>query len=356
MPLRHPHRLLAGLAAAVVTLGIASAAPAVAGPALPDELPALTEDAAAARVPAVTEAAGPALAGVWFDPSGGGRLMAGTWDPALAPVLSALGATPVVRDEPRRDPAAAARALTDRLGARMPAGLAAYGTDPRSEQLVLDVVEGPGSAGLARALTTGLDPAAVRVEQVPAAAHRQATVGGGDGITDGSRRCTAGFATTDGSARWLLTAGHCTRGSGTWYTGADEDTIGSGARTAQGADAGAIPVQEGDVSATAGGTRVTGTRSAPVGTTVCLYGSTSGRSCGPVQRTGVTVNFDGQSQPGLTQVGACAREGDSGAPYVTADGQAQGLHTGAGGANQCTAYFTPVATATRDLGLTVLTG
>ncbi|MBN9739002.1 MULTISPECIES: S1 family peptidase [unclassified Pseudonocardia] len=354
MPLRRPHRLLLAALAGTAAIGLGVAVPATAAPTLPVDLPILTEDAAAGLLPAVGEAAGTSLAGSWFED---GRLMVGTWDPALAPVLTRLGATPVVRDEPRRDPGAVLGELTARTATAMPAGLASYGIDPRTEQVVLEVVDGAGADALAGALTAGLDPSAVRVERVPAGPRQQAAVAGGDTITDGSRRCTAGFAASDSSGDdWVLTAGHCTRGSSTWYD-SEQSTIGTGARSAGGAvDVGAIPVAEGSASPTVSGTRVAGTSAAPVGSTVCLYGSTSGRSCGSVERTDMTVNFDGQQQSGLTAVGACAQEGDSGAPYITSSGQAQGVHTGAGGSDNCTSYFTPIGTATSALGLTLTTG
>lgn len=368
MPLRRPHRLLLAALAGALLLGAATTAPAaLAGsgtPELPDPLSGgLTEAAASALVPTVRSVVGDEAAGIWFERDGGdaapgtGRLMVGTWDAALAPALAALGATPVVRDGPRRDPAAAQRALDERTADRMPAGLAAYGTDPRTEQLVLSVVEGPGALDLAGDLTAGLDPAALRVETVPAPPRRQAAVVGGDAISDGTRRCTAGFAASDPAGAWVITAGHCTRGSSTWYAGPEEETLGSDPRSAaETTDVGAIPVEEGHAVPAVSGTPVTGARDAPVGSSVCLFGATSGRSCGTVERTGMTVNFDGQQQYGLTSVAACAREGDSGAPYITADGQAQGVHTGAGGPGNCTSYFTPIATATGALGLTLATG
>lgn len=362
MDLRRPHRprriALALLAGALAVSGtVAGVAPAMAAPELP--LDGLSEAAASALVPAVTETAGQALAGMWFEPGaagGPGRLMVGTWEPALAPALSALGATPVVRDEPRRDPSAALRTLTERTATGMPASLAEFGVDEKTQQLVVSEVEGAPASPVTE-LLAGLDPSAVRIEKVPAAPHRQASIGGGDTISDGSKRCTAGFATTDGSSGWLLTAGHCTRGSSTWYSGTDEDTVGSGARSADGSiDVGAVPVSDDwTLSPTVGGTTVTGSRAAPVGSSVCLSGSTSGRSCGPVDRKNVTVNFDGQQQSGLTAVSTCAQEGDSGGPYITSDGQAQGVHTGAGG-NGCTSYFTPIGTALSAMGLKLKTG
>lgn len=359
MRLFHPARLrrvVLALLAACVAAG-AIAVPAAASIPDPGDL---TADAAAALVPAVRDATGPALAGIWFAPDGPatsgdatGRLMVGTWEPALAPVLSALGATPVVRTGPRRDPEAALESLTERTASGMPASIADFGVDEVSQRLVVTVVGTPVLDGL----LDGLDPSVVRIRSTSSAPRLQAAIGGGDTISDGRRRCTAGFTATDGRADWLVTAGHCTRGSSTWTSGPEELTVGGDARTAEGGpDAGAVPVG-GAWSAlpTAGGTPVQGARVAPIGTPVCLFGSTSGRSCGPVARQNVVVNFDGQQQAGLTAADLCAREGDSGGPYVTGDGQAQGVHTGAGG-NGCTSYFTPVGTAMGALGLTLRTG
>ncbi|MEQ3549811.1 S1 family peptidase [Pseudonocardia nematodicida] len=352
MPLRRRNRLLLAALAGAAAIAVGAAVPATAAPE-PAALPLLSEVAAAGLLPEVSRVAGGSAAGVWFDD---GRLMAGVWDPAEAAALEAIGVTPVLRDGPRRDPAAARTALDARTASGMPEGLASYGVDPRTEQLVLDVVAGQDTEPLVRELTAGLDPSVVRVETVPAGPARQAAVTGGDSISDGSRRCTAGFSGSDAAGDWLITAGHCTRGSSTWYA-ADDSTIGTDSRSAErGIDVGAIAVDPGSASATVAGTRVTGTRAAPVGSSVCLYGSTSGRSCGTVERTDMTVNFDGQQQSGLTSVRACARQGDSGAPYITADGQAQGVHTGAGGPDGCTSYFTPIGTATSALGLTLRTG
>ena len=348
--------LAAGLAVAAVTTAVPAVADVPDGPDAGD----LTADAAAALVPAVRDAAGPALAGIWFAPDGparagnaSGRLMVGTWEPALAPVLSALGATPVVRDGARRDPDRALRLLTERTASGMPPSIADFGVDEATQTLVVTVVGEP----VLGPLLDGLDPSVVRIRSTPSAPRLQAAIGGGDTISDGTRRCTVGFTATDGRSDWLVTAGHCTRGSSEWTSGPDALDLGGDARTAgTGADAGAIPVG-GDWTAVpmVGGAPVRGSRVAPVGTQVCLHGSTSGRSCGPVARQNVVVNFGGQQQSGLTAADLCAREGDSGGPYVTDDGQAQGVHTGAGG-NGCTAYFTPVGSAMGALGLTLRTG
>lgn len=170
MPLRRPHRLLLA-ALGTVAIGVAVAVPATAAPGLPPVT--VGEDAAAALVPAVTEALGPALAGTWL---AGDRLMVGTWDAGTAPLITALGATPVVRDEPRRDPAAVLSALAARTATGMPGGLDSYGVDPRTEQVVLSVVDGPGADALAARLTGGLDPPGRSCRRCPGRGSRRRTV------------------------------------------------------------------------------------------------------------------------------------------------------------------------------------
>uniref|UniRef100_UPI0015EFEF20 trypsin-like serine protease n=1 Tax=Pseudonocardia pini TaxID=2758030 RepID=UPI0015EFEF20 len=80
---------------------------------------------------------------------------------------------------------------------------------------------------------------------------------------------------------------------------------------------------------------------------------TSGETCGEITARGRTVNFDGQRQTNMGVASVCSAQGDSGGPYVTPDGQAQGVHSGGGG--KCTAYFTPIDQALGALDLTLRT-
>jgi streptogrisin C len=57
----------------------------------------------------------------------------------------------------------------------------------------------------------------------------------------------------------------------------------------------------------------------------------------------------------MTATSICSAEGDSGGPYITSSGQAQGIHSGGGTGRGCTSYFTPIRPALSTFGLTLLT-
>ncbi|GAY11708.1 S1 family peptidase [Pseudonocardia sp. N23] len=258
------------------------------------------------------------------------------------------------------DPAAVKELLDGRAALGLPTEVADYGLDPQSGRLVVELT-GDRTAAVDE-LLSGVDPGVLDVRTGMPAPRHHATLKGGDTIVSGSLRCTLGFPATGGGRTWLLTAGHCTRGSGTWSvesTGQALAPVGSGARTAPtGTDVGAVPVTGAGWQARglAGTTAVRGSTPAAVGTPVCLYGSTSGRVCGTVTALDRTVNFDGVVQYGMTATSICSAEGDSGGPYITSSGQAQGIHSGGGTGRGCTSYFTPISTALKAFGLRLLTG
>ena len=68
------------------------------------------------------------------------------------------------------------------------------------------------------------------------------------------------------------------------------------------------------------------------------------------------MNFEGTVQYGMTATSICSAEGDSGGPYITSSGQAQGIHSGGGTGRGCTSYFTPIGPALSAFGLTLLKG
>jgi streptogrisin C len=108
---------------------------------------------------------------------------------------------------------------------------------------------------------------------------------------------------------------------------------------------------------------VAGSQEAPVGTSVCKFGSTTGASCGTVLAVNATVRFADPAGGaglvtvnGLTDTNACAEAGDSGGPFLAVD-QAQG--TVSGGSGDCSAggetFFQPVNAVLQTLKLTLLT-
>jgi len=96
-----------------------------------------------------------------------------------------------------------------------------------------------------------------------------------------------------------------------------------------------------------------GTLEAPVGTTACRYGGTSGGPhCAPISATNATICLSSCTVTikGLIKVnGVCTDDGDSGGPLVTASNQVQGTVT-AGARNSCPddgsdyVYFQPITT------------
>ncbi|MGW4753162.1 S1 family peptidase [Streptomyces chartreusis] len=182
---------------------------------------------------------------------------------------------------------------------------------------------------------------------------------GGDGIYAGGRRCTAGVNVQSGSTYYFVTAGHCTEGLPTWYTGAALDTA-VGPTTGSsfpGNDFGVVRYANPSVPhpGTIGTVDVTGTASAYVGQRVCTRGATTGVRCGVVTALNATVNYGGGDiVSGLIQTNICAEPGDSGGPLYAGD-KVIGILSG--GSGNCTtggtSYYQPIQEALSAYGLAV---
>ncbi|MFE6937871.1 S1 family peptidase [Streptomyces chartreusis] len=182
---------------------------------------------------------------------------------------------------------------------------------------------------------------------------------GGDGIYAGGRRCTAGVNVQSGSTYYFVTAGHCTEGLPTWYTGAALDTA-VGPTTGSsfpGNDFGVVRYANPAVPhpGTIGTVDVTGTASAYVGQRVCTRGATTGVRCGVVTALNATVNYGGGDiVSGLIQTNICAEPGDSGGPLYAGD-KVIGILSG--GSGNCTtggtSYYQPIQEALSAYGLSV---
>ncbi|WP_435210567.1 S1 family peptidase [Streptomyces sp. bgisy034] len=182
---------------------------------------------------------------------------------------------------------------------------------------------------------------------------------GGDGIHAGGRRCTAGVNVHSGSTYYFVTAGHCTEGLPTWYTGAAMDTA-VGPTTGSsfpGNDFGVVRYANPAVPhpGTVGTVDVTGTASAYVGQRVCTRGATTGVRCGVVTALNATVNYGGGDiVTGLIQTNICAEPGDSGGPLYAGD-KVIGILSG--GSGNCTTggttYYQPIQEALSAYGVSV---
>ncbi|WP_369243060.1 S1 family peptidase [Streptomyces sp. R21] len=182
---------------------------------------------------------------------------------------------------------------------------------------------------------------------------------GGDGIYAAGWRCSAGVNVRSGSTYYFVTAGHCTDGTTTWYTGsAMTTTIGPTIATSfPSDDFGVVRYSNPAVPhpGTIGTVDITGTATAYVGQSVCRRGATTGVRCGVVTALNVSVNYgSGAIVYGLIQTNICAEPGDSGGPLYAGD-KVIGILSG--GSGNCTSggttYYQPIQEVLNAYGLSV---
>ena len=250
-------------------------------------------------------------------------------------------------------------AVLNSRSAHVPDSVTGWYVDPATNSVVVRTTDDAA----ARTFATGQP--AVRIEHVNSRPVLLADLHGGDMITTSEGgRCSVGFNAISGQARYIITAGHCTKMGGVW-SGPNGKVIGPVVKFSfPENDFGLIEVaseawdQTHDVESDGGYLNVAGTTPAGVGDRVCLSGSTSGYHCGRVEAIGETVNYGkGDVVRGLTRTSVCAEGGDSGGPFMSGD-QAQG--TLSGGTGGCLlggqSYFQPIQEVLSTYGLTLLTG
>jgi streptogrisin C len=249
--------------------------------------------------------------------------------------------------------------VLDSRAERVPDSVTGWYIDPATNAVVVSATDDAA----ARAFAAGQQT--VRIQHVGARPVLLADLRGGDTITTSEGgRCSVGFSAISGRARYIITAGHCTKLGGVW-SGPDGRPIGPAVKSSfPGHDFGLIEVASEDWDQTSQVEtddeylNVAGSAPAEVGDQVCLSGSTSGYHCGRVEALGETVNYgNGDVVRGLTRTSVCAEAGDSGGPFMRGD-QAQG--TLSGGTGGCLlggqSYFQPIQEVLSTYGLTLLTG
>ncbi|MBT2468116.1 S1 family peptidase [Streptomyces sp. ISL-66] len=234
----------------------------------------------------------------------------------------------------------------------------AWHTDPATGTLVVTADSTVSAASIARIRReAGADASALRIERTPGKLTK--LLSGGDAIYASSWRCSLGFNVRSGSTYYILTAGHCTDGAGTWWTNSSHttvigSTVGSSFPTN---DYGLIkyasnsPVPPGTV----GGQDITSAVNATTGMSVTRRGSTTGTHSGSVTGLNATVNYGGGDIVyGMIKTNVCAEPGDSGGPLYSGT-RAVGLTSG--GSGNCssggTTYFQPVVEALNAYGVSV---
>ncbi|MEV6959064.1 carbohydrate-binding protein [Streptomyces sp. NPDC051207] len=306
-------------------------------------------------------ALGADFAGAWVRGAESGALTVATTDAADTPVIEAQGAVAAVV---RRPLAAldAAKARVDRAAAHRATGASpVWYVDVRTNALVVEAAEPAAAHALLKA--AGVDRSLARVEKSAEQPRPLYDLRGGDAYyMNNSGRCSVGFPVTRGTQQGFATAGHCGR-VGTGTTGYNRVAQGTfQGSTFPGNDMAwvatntnwtATPYVKG-----AGGqnVQVTGSTQAPVGSSVCRSGSTTGWHCGTIQQHNTSVTYPEGTIYGVTRTSVCAEPGDSGGSYISGS-QAQGVTSG--GSGNCstggTTYFQPLNPLLQTYGLTLKT-
>jgi S1-C subfamily serine protease len=285
--------------------------------------------------------------------------------PALPALLLAVIAALALAAAPAlasgRGSLAAGLAALDRA---IPFAGTAWGVDTRSNRIVVTIdssVVGSRLTAVERAVAS-LGGVA-RLEKVAGTFHSDAAIGG-DAIYGTRYRCSLGFNVRSGSTYYFLTAGHCGKAEGTWWSSTTHNTTTLLGNTQNASFPGndyAIvkyaATYTPDGQGLAGTIDVQTSRNAVVGETVYRDGSTTNEHSGQVQAVNVTVRYQGGGVVrGLIQTSVCAEPGDSGGPlYSKVDKAAIGLTSG--GSGDCkkggTTFFQPVTEALQVYGVSV---
>ncbi|RFU88245.1 S1 family peptidase [Streptomyces triticagri] len=322
----------------------------------------VNEAEAGATAGALRLALGQDFAGAWVSGAESGALTVATTDAADAATIEADGARAVVVSHSLAE-LEAARAELDRAATRTSTLDAPVRyVDVAANTVVVRAVRTAAGERLVEA--SGVDSALVKVER---AAERERPrplydlVGGEAYYMGSGGRCSVGFPVTKGSTQGFATAGHCGT-VGTTTTGANQVAQGTfQGSTFPGRDMAWVAANSSwtatpYVKQGASLVEVTGSTQAPVGSSVCRSGSTTGWHCGVVQVLNTSVTYPEGTITGVTQTSVCAEPGDSGGSYISGS-QAQGVTSG--GSGNCssggTTFFQPINPLLQTYGLTLRT-
>ncbi|MDG4829692.1 alpha-lytic protease prodomain-containing protein [Solwaraspora sp. WMMD1047] len=294
--------------------------------------------------------------GSWLSADGTTLTVAVT-DPAEAARVRAVGAEPktVGRSAGQLD---TIKASLDRNAAAASPDVAGWYVDVAGNRVVVLAAPGTESAVGRFVADSGLGDDQVEVLTSTESPRPLFDVIGGEAFFIGNARCSVGFSVVGG----FVTAGHC-GAQGATTSGANRAAQGVFAASSfPGDDWGVVRtnddwVPQGVVRDFNGGTvPVAGSQPAPVGSSVCRSGSTTGTRCGVIQALNTTVNYPEGTVTGLTRTNVCAEPGDSGGSFISGD-QAQGVTSG--GSGNCTVggttFFQPVNEILAANNLTLVT-
>ncbi len=194
--------------------------------------------------------------------------------------------------------------------------------------------------------------------------------------------CSLGFPGTRNGNNVLLSAGHCVEGNPMVQNRSGVRLgvgIASRFRTGQpSVDMGLMDIDANNVgrgyidNRNGQTTRVTGSSKAPVGSTICKAGNTTGWTCGTITQYNLTVNYGGAGgtvtqTSGLARSTVCTEGGDSGGAYISgtvaqgmtsggpSDGHDCGFNQG-GNATGSYSFYQPVVDAASYYGVSLTLG
>lgn len=241
--------------------------------------------------------------------------------------------------------AAAGRATAARRTGSTPAGAAgpdkrihSWHVDVRGNRVVVIADHGAASVAKAFVAAAGADPAMVAIETSADRPQPTVDIRGADRYSMPNGSCSVGFAVTRGTETGFATAGHCAPAGTQAWTGPSNYLIGTViASQFPGADIAWIRNDYPGYWAVRPWTNlyngtnrnVIGNMEAPVGAAICRSGATTGWRCGSMVAKNATVNTTGGLVYGLHESTACGGFGDSGGPFFTPAGEAQGVYSAA---------------------------
>ncbi|GAA2195680.1 trypsin-like serine protease [Streptomyces bangladeshensis] len=303
-------------------------------------------------------ALGADFAGAWVRGAESDTLTVATTDPADVPAIRARGADAVVVDHSLAA-LDAARARVDRAAAHHDAVDAPVRyVDVRTNTLVVQAIRPDAARSLLAA--AGVDASLTRIVKSAERPRPLYDLRGGDAYYIGnSSRCSIGFPVTRGTQQGFATAGHCGR-AGSSTTGSNRVAQGTfQASVFPGNDMAWVATNANWTATpyvTGSSVQVAGSAQAPVGSSVCRSGSTTGWHCGTVQQLNTSVTYQEGTVSGVTRTSVCAEPGDSGGSFISGS-QAQGVTSG--GSGNCTSggttFFQPINPILQSYGLTLKT-
>ena len=399
MPRPHLRKSLAG-AALVLGLGAAALAPMQTATSAPVPVPTdgvydvlgwswgISPAEAKARLDteqtkaSALEAVKTVADGSFFDASR--QLVVNVHSPADAAVAREQGLTPrtVVRGEKALAKLQTqVQAMFDRSGSRQ---LQSIGADLPTDRVQVVLQPGKQSAQTVALVKQLKAIPGVDVSTSSTTLTMTADVIGGQimDLVPGTN-CSLGFpGTTSNGNNVLLSAGHCLEGNPDILNAAGTHLgkgIGSRFRTGQpSVDMGLMDIDSEDVgrgyidNRNGQTTTVTGSSKAPVGSTICKAGNTTGWTCGTISQYNLTVNYGSPSgavtrTTGLARSTVCTEGGDSGGAYISgtiaqgmtsggpSDGHDCGFNQG-GNATGSYSFYQPVVDAASYYGVTLTRG